>query len=113
MIKRILTSFAFVALAVASAASFKISFVEPSVVKGKELKPGDYQLNVKENSVVIKQGKKQVEVPAKVEDAHQKYSRTRVLYNESKGKFSIQEIEIGGTTTKVTFDSGVQTGGGE
>lgn len=114
MIKQILTSFAFVALSVASAATYKISFVEPSVVKGKELKAGDYQLSVKENSVVIlKANKQQVEVPAKVENTNQKYDRTRVLYNENKGKFSIQEIELGGTTTKLTFDSGVQTGGGE
>ena len=113
MLKQIVTSFAFVALSVASAATFKVSFVEPSVVKGKELKAGDYQLNVKDNSVVIAQGKKQIEVPVKVEDSHQKYERTRILYNENKGKYTIQEIELGGTTTKLTFDSGVQTGGGE
>ena len=114
MIKQILISFAFVALSVASAATFKVSFVEPSMVKGKELKAGDYQLNVKDNSVVIvKNNKQQVEVPAKIENTNQKYSRTRVLYNENKGKFTIQEIELGGTTTKLTFDSGVQTGGGE
>ena len=98
MIKQILTSFAFVALSVASAATYKVSLIEPSVVKGQELKVGDYQLNVKDNSVVIAQGKKQVEVPVKVEDVHQKFSRTRILYNENKGKFSIQEIELGGTT---------------
>lgn len=114
MIKQVLTSFAFVALSVASAATFKVSFAEPSVVKGKDLKAGDYQLNVKENSVIIlRNNKNQVEVPAKVEDMHRKFDRTRVLYNESNGKFSIQEIELGGTTTKLTFDSGVQNGGGE
>jgi len=36
-----------------------------------------------------------------------------VIYNDSKGKYVIQEIELGGTTTKLTLDSGVQTGGGE
>jgi hypothetical protein len=114
MVKQVLTSFAFVALSVASAATYKVSFVEPSVVKGKELKAGDYQLEVKDNSVVIEKGKKlQMEVPAKVENTNQKYGRTRVLYNENKGKFTIQEIELGGTTTKLTFDTGVQTGGGE
>jgi len=114
MLKKLLISGAFVALSVASAATYKVSFMEPSVVKGQELKAGDYQLNVKENSVVIVKGKKlQVEVPAKVETTNQKYNRTRVLYNEHQGKFSIQEIELGGTTTKLTFDTGVQTGGGE
>jgi hypothetical protein len=114
MIKQVLTSFAFVALSVASAATYKVSFIEPSVLKGQALKPGDYQLNVKENSVVIENGKKvQIEVPAKIETMDKKYDRTRVLYNERKGRLSIQEIELGGTSTKVTIDTGVQTGGGE
>lgn len=113
MIKPLLISFAAAALSVASASTFNISFVEPSVVKGQELKAGDYQLNVKDNSVVIKKGSTKVEVPAKVETSGKKFNRTRVLYNENKGKFTIQEIEIGGTSTKLTFDSGTQMGGGE
>lgn len=112
MIKAFLT-FAVATLSVASAATYKINFVEPSVVKGQSLKAGDYKLDVKDNTVVIEKGKQQIEVPVKVENMHQHYDRTRVLYNENKGKFTIQEIEIGGTTTKITFDTGVQTGGGE
>lgn len=113
MIKPFLISFALVALSVASAATYKISFVEPSVVKGQELKAGDYKLDVKDNSVVIFKGNQRVEVPAKVESSSKKFDRTRVLYNENKDKFTIQEIELGGTSTKVLFDSGVQMGGGE
>jgi hypothetical protein len=114
MVKQVLTTFAFVALSVASAATYNVSFVEPPVVKGKELKAGDYQLNVKENSVVIEKNyKQQVEVPAKIEDMYQKFNQTRVLYREDNGKFFIQEIELGGTTMKVTFDNGVQTSRGE
>ena len=113
--RKLLTTFAFVALSVASAAtSYRVTLAEDSVVKGKALKAGEYQFSVKDNSVIILKGKKeQIEVPAKIEDTHQKFNRTRVLYNENKGKFSIQEIELGGTTTKLTFDTGVQTGGGE
>ena len=68
MIKQILSSFAFVAVSIASAATINVSFAEPSVVKGTELKAGEYQLNVKENSVVISQGKKKVE-PAEYEQS--------------------------------------------
>lgn len=113
MIKQAFATFAFVALSVASAATFNVSLLEDSVLKGTELKTGDYRLNVKDNSVVIVHGKKQVEFPAKVENTNKKYDRTRVLYNQNNGKFIIQEIELGGTTTKLTFDGGVQTGGGE
>jgi hypothetical protein len=113
--RHLLTTFAIVALSVASAATtYHVTLAEDSVVKGKALKAGDYQLNVKDNSVVIVKGnKQQVEVPAKIEDMHVRFNRTRVLYNENNGKFTIQEIELGGTTTKLTIDSGVQTGGGE
>ncbi|HLY17314.1 MAG TPA: hypothetical protein VKR61_08810 [Bryobacteraceae bacterium] len=113
MIKSLLISFAVAALSAASAATYKVSFVEPSVVKGQTLKAGDCKLDIKDNTVIIQQGKQKLEVPAKVEDMHKKFERTRVLYNENKGKFTIQEIELGGTTTKLTFDNGVQMGGGE
>ena len=105
--------FAFAALSIASAATYKVSLVDSSVARGKALKAGDYQLDVKANSVVITQGKKQVEVPVKVENTNTKFNRTHVLYNRTNGKVSVQEIQLGGTTTKLTFDAGVQTGGGE
>ncbi|MGA2741598.1 MAG: hypothetical protein ABSG65_29700 [Bryobacteraceae bacterium] len=114
MIRQVLTSFAFVALSVASAATFKVSFAEPPVVRGKALKAGDYRLDVKENSVVIvKNNKEQVEVPAKIEDVHRRFDQTRVLYTENNGKFFIHEIELGGTTTKLTFDNPAQPHGAE
>jgi len=113
MIKPLLISLAAATLSVASAATYKVEFAEPAVVKGTELKAGEYKLDVKDNAVVILKGKQQIEVPAKVENNSKKFARTRVLYNEHEGKFTIQEIELGGTTTKVTFDSGVQMGGGK
>jgi hypothetical protein len=70
------------------------------------LKVGDYHVDIKDN------GKQKVEVPAKVENGSEKYRRNKVLYNQDNGKMVIQEIQIGGTNTKLTFDSGVQTGGG-
>jgi hypothetical protein len=114
MSKQIFLAFAFAALSVASAATYNVTFVEPCVVKGRLLKAGDYQLNMKENTAVILKGnKEQVEVPVKIEDTHVLYHRTRVLFQENKGKYSIHEIDLGGTTTKLTVDNGVQTGGGE
>jgi hypothetical protein len=83
-------------------------------VNGKTLKTGDYQLDVKQNSVVIvKNNKQQVEVPARVEDVHHRFESTRILYNENKGKFSIEEIELGGTTTRLMFGAEVQRRSGE
>lgn len=114
MIRRILVSFALAALSVASAATHSVYFVQASIGKGQELQAGDYQLQVKDNSVVILvDGRQKAVVPAKVENGAEKFRRTKVLYNKDNGKFVVQEIQIGGTSTKVTFDTGVQSGGGE
>ena len=112
--RNILASFALIALSVASAATYNVTLLEPAVIKGKALKTGDYVLNVKDNSLVIlKNNKPQVEVPVTIEDTHQKFERTRVLYNMEKGNFVIEEIELGGTTTKLTLNTGQQPSGGE
>jgi len=109
MLKQMRISFAVLALSVASAATFPVSLIEPAVVNGKELKAGDYLLEVKENSIVILKGKKPLaEVPAKIENTSKKFERTQVLYNENKGKFSIKQIELGGTSTRLTLDAGGQ-----
>ena len=113
MIKQIVASLAFAALSVASAATYKVSLVDSSAANGAKFKAGDYQMDVRDKSVVVKVGRQHVEVPAKIENTNQQYNRTHVIYHQKDGKYVIEEIELGGTSTKVTFDTGVQTGGGE
>ncbi len=49
MVKNILLGFASLALAVASAASsYNVTFYEPVMINGSELKAGDYKLELKE-----------------------------------------------------------------
>jgi len=110
MIKILLLTFAVTVLSIAQAATYTVSLIEPAVVKGQNLKPGDYRMEVKDSSVILTKGKQHLEVSAKIEDGHEKFDRTQVLYNENKGKFSIQEIHLGGTATKVTLDPEVPTG---
>jgi hypothetical protein len=101
MVKNILLGFTSVALAVASAAgSYTVTFYQPVMVNGSELKPGDYKLELKDNTAVIKQGKTVAEAPVKVENEGQKYSRTAVRMNGMQ----VDEIRIGGTNTRVVFD---------
>jgi lipopolysaccharide export system protein LptA len=113
MFKQVLFSFAVAALSVASAETFRVTLAQPSVIQGTQLKAGDYKLTVKDASVVIVNGKTKVEVPAKVSSTERKFDTTRVLYNEEKGKATIEGIEFGGTRTRLQFDSGVQAGGGQ
>jgi hypothetical protein len=102
MVKNILLGFASVALAVASAASsYNVTFYQPVMVNGSELKAGDYKLELKDDkTAVLKQGKTATEAPVKVESDSQKYARTAVRMNGMQ----VEEIRIGGTSTRIVFD---------
>jgi hypothetical protein len=102
MTKKILVLFAVMALAaVASAKSYSIKLLAPSVIGGTELKPGDYTLELKDEKVVIRKGKQISEAPVKVENADAKYPATTVRYNTADGKYRIKEIHLGGTNLKL------------
>jgi hypothetical protein len=101
MVKNILLGFASLALVVASAAStYNVTFYQPVMVNGSELKPGDYKLELKDKTVVIKQGKSITEAPVTVATENQKYQRTAVRLNGMQ----VEEIRIGGTNTRLVFD---------
>ena len=101
MVKNILLGFASVALAVASAASsYNVTFYQPVMINGSQLKAGDYKLELKDKTAVIKQGKTVTEAPVKVENDSQKYQRTAVRLNGMQ----VEEIRIGGTSTRIVFD---------
>jgi hypothetical protein len=101
MVKNILIGLASVAMAVASAASsYSVTFYQPVMVNGSELKAGDYKLEIKDNTAVLKQGKTVTEAPVKIENDSQKYQRTAVRMNGMQ----VEEIRIGGTSTRVVFD---------
>ena len=103
MLKKFVLAFAILALAVASAATYQVTFAQPSVVKGNALKAGDYRLNVQTDKVTIVNGKQSVEVPVKIENVEQKYDSNAVRYSDQAGKLTISEIRLGGTKTKLVF----------
>jgi hypothetical protein len=105
MTRKILLSFAILAVsAVASAKSYTVTFFQPSIVGGAELQPGEYKLDLNESKVTIRSGKKSAEATVKVESADQKFPATSVRYQNGDGKYRIQEIRLGGTTTKLVFN---------
>ncbi len=93
-----------IALAVASANTFTVTLFQPSMVAGKELKPGDYKVTVSNEKAVIEKGKEKVEAAVKVENVDSKFSTTSVRYTNAEGKMKVTEIRLGGTTTKVVFN---------
>jgi hypothetical protein len=92
------------ALAVASAATHSVTLFQPSIVNGTELKPGDYKIEVKDQTAVISKGKNTVEAPVKIETSDSKYASTSVRYQNGDGKLRVQEIRLGGTKTKLVFN---------
>jgi hypothetical protein len=106
MIKKLALSLSVFGLAIASAAStYNVTLYQPSIVNGTELKPGDYKVEVKDNTAIIKKGKQSVQATVKTETADSKFSSTSVRYLNGDGKYRVQEIRIGGTNTKLVFSN--------
>lgn len=101
---KFLAIFLTLAIFTASAATYNVTLFQPSLVAGKELKPGDYKLILEDGKAIIQKGKEKVEATVKVEQSDSKFSSTSVRYAEENGKLKIQEIRLGGTTTKLVFN---------
>src|ERR1022692_2982313 len=97
-------AFAIFGLAAASAATYRVTLSQPSKVEGKQLKAGEYRLNVENSKLTIVQGKESVEVPVKVQTGDTKFESTSVRYSGTGDKVAIREIRIGGTKTTLVLD---------
>jgi hypothetical protein len=94
---------AFAGTVPAAGPSYNVKILRPAMVKGTELKEGDYRINVGTDKVTIGNGKVSVEAPAKIETVESKFDTTAVRYTEQAGKNVISEIRVGGTKTKIVF----------
>jgi hypothetical protein len=103
MLKRFVLAFAILGLAVANAATYKVTLSQPSKVEGKQLKAGEYRLNVEASKLTIVSGKESVEVPVKIQNGETKFDSTAVRYTGTGDKVSIKEIRLGGTKTTLVF----------
>lgn len=104
MTKRLLLLVSVISLAVANAANnFSVNLIQPTVVNGTTFKPGDARIELKDNKVVVKQGKVTAEASVKVETNKAKYIYTSVGYKEG-GDHQIRDISVGGTTTHIVFE---------
>jgi hypothetical protein len=109
---KLTVSLATLALAVASAASshYNLTLDSAQWVGDKQLKAGDYKVEISGDKAVFKSGKTVVEVPATLQTNGQKYMHTSYASVDSK----IKEIDLGGTNTKIMLgsaSSGADAGG--
>jgi hypothetical protein len=106
MIKKVLISFATIAVAAASAATYHVRLLENSVVNGTELKAGEYKVDVLDNDkkAIFHKGKETTEAKVKVETANGKFHQTTMRYDRSTdGKMKLQEMNIAGSNTRLIF----------
>lgn len=89
--------------AIAHAETYHVTLLKPSLVAGKELKPGDYKVEVNNDTAVISHGKQSVEVKVKAETTDKKFGSTTVRYQMDGDRFKMQEIGIGGSKTKLVI----------
>ena len=103
--KRFMFVFATVALAAASAAANRHNFklFQPSEINGQVLKPGDYTIEVNDNHAVIKGARQTVEAEVPIESEAKKFVANTVRYSVDGPGVRVEEIRIGGTTTKLLF----------
>src|SRR5713226_7095015 len=109
MKKALLTILALGVSVAYAASSYRVTLYKPTTVNGTELKPGDVKLELQGDKVVFKQGKTTAEAAVKVENGAQKFEATSVGYEGDTANKQIQEIRLGGTTTKLLFDQGGKT----
>ena len=110
MTKKIILSLATLALAL-SAETHRLTLYQPTTVNGKELKAGDYKVELKDSKAIISHGKDSVESAVRVESADSKFGTTSVRYTNGDGKYNLKEIRLGGTKTKLVFGEATNVGG--
>ena len=104
--KKFVLTFAVLALGVAGAAEKRsITLFQPTVIGGQELKAGEYRMEIKDNKLSIKDGKRVIEADVRVETEGRKFNTTSVRYLPDN---QVREIRIGGTTTKLVLGPAAQ-----
>jgi FlaG/FlaF family flagellin (archaellin) len=107
--KKAIAAIFVIAISTAYAGStYQFTLYKATTINGTALKPGPVKLDLQGDKVVIKQGKTSVESSVTVQNSNHKFDASSVTYSAGAAD-QVEEIRLGGTTTKLLFDSGVKT----
>jgi hypothetical protein len=93
-------------LSIASAKSYELTLSGPTKAGNVQLKPGQYRLKIDGSNAIFTEleNDKSFTVPVKVDTTGtKKFDTTRVDATKDNGTDVIQDIELGGSKTKVEF----------
>ena len=107
MKKLIAVIFAIGISAAYAASSYQVTLYKPTTINGTQLKQGPVKVELQGDKVVIKQGKTSVESNVTVQNGEHKFETSSVTYNAGATD-QVQEIRLGGTATKLLFESGAK-----
>ena len=103
--KNLLLAFTLLGAAIASAKTYTITLSSPAAIGNSQLKSGEYKLELKGDSILVKDGKMVNEFPVHVENEARKFDNTSVTTSSQGGSNRIEEIRLGGTTVKLVFSN--------
>lgn len=104
MFLRSLVAFTVLGLSVAGAKSYDVNLPQAVKAGSAELKPGNYSVVLDGSKVRFKSATGQIsEADVTVGTADKKFSATMVDTTQVNGQTTINEIDLGGTTTKLQF----------
>jgi len=103
----LLAVLAFAFLSLANAKGYSVILAHPTKAGSVQLKAGEYSLQINGSSAVFtsKQTSKAISIPVKVENGGTKFSQTVVETTNVGGAEVLQDIELGGSSTKVEFSN--------
>ena len=92
-------------LTIVSAKSYEIVLSSPTKVGTVQLKPGQYTLKVQGSNAVFTEVEtsKSFTTPVKVENGNTKFDETKIQSSKQGDTDQIQEIDLGGSKTKLGF----------
>ena len=93
-------------LSIAGAKTFDITLDTAAKAGSVELKPGKYNLVLMEDSKVrfTSANGQALETSAKMSTVEKKFSATQIDLKQTNGTAQINEIDLGGTKTKIQFE---------
>jgi len=99
-----ITAFALFSLTMLSAKTYDITLVAPTKAGSVQLKPGHYSFRVDGSTVTFKdESSKTYSTPVKIETGDKKYDETKVQATKDGDTDRLEDIELGGSKTKLGF----------